>query len=216
VLELASACGIAAAALGKIARDISLLAQSEVDEVREASAPGRGASSTMPHKRNPVGSIAALGCTRRVPGLIATLFAAAEQEHARAAGAWHAEWETLSELLRLLGSAASWMREVLGGLSVDAPRMRANLDAGLGLPLAERLQAELAQRLGHEQAAALLETAIERARRERLHLREVLSSVGGISPAQLELWFDPAGYLGSCSQFIDRALAEHAARRRAA
>jgi 3-carboxy-cis,cis-muconate cycloisomerase len=131
VLEFACALSGAAVVLGKIARDVTLLAQSEVREVSEREAPGRGASSTMPHKRNPIGAIAVLGCTRRVPGLLGTLFAAGEQEHERAAGAWHSEWETLTDLIRLTGSAASWTREVLDGLQVNADRMRSNLQAAL-------------------------------------------------------------------------------------
>jgi 3-carboxy-cis,cis-muconate cycloisomerase len=101
----------------------------------------------MPHKQNPVAAIAILGCTRRVPGLAATLIAAAEQEHQRAAGAWHAEWEPFADLLRVTGSAASWAAELAGALVVDPARMRANLDATRGLPLAERV----AGRCGHHQ-----------------------------------------------------------------
>jgi 3-carboxy-cis,cis-muconate cycloisomerase len=222
ILALASACGIAGAALGKIARDVSLFAQSELAELRERPAPGRGASSTMPHKQNPIGSIAALGCTRRLPGLIATLFSAAEQEQARAAGAWHTEWEPLAELLGLLGSAASWMREVLAGLSVDAKRMRANLAAARGLPLAEQLHAVLAERLGHREAAAVVETAMERARARSCELQDVLSGdadlsqtlrAGGVSAAELARAFDPSAALGASAAFIDRALANHAARK---
>jgi 3-carboxy-cis,cis-muconate cycloisomerase len=222
ILRLASACGVATAALGKIARDVSLLAQTELDEVREHAARGRGASSTMPHKQNPIGSIAALSCTRRIPGLLATVFAAAEQEHQRAAGSWHAEWETLSEILGLLGAAASWMREVLENLTVDVERMRANFDAALGLPFAERLRIELPARLGREPAATLLQTAIERARRDRRSLREVLSRDADLAPllqqagfddAELDRAFDPHAYLGSAASFIDRALAHHASRR---
>lgn len=142
IVDLAAALASVSVVLGKIARDVTLLAQSEVAEVKEPFSPGRGGSSTMPHKRNPVGAVAVLGCVRRVPGLLATLVAAAEQEHERAAGAWHAEWETLSDLIRLTGSAAAWLREVLGGLEVDAERMRANLDAGRKL-LSEGLAATL-------------------------------------------------------------------------
>jgi 3-carboxy-cis,cis-muconate cycloisomerase len=221
LLELAAACGIAAAALGKLARDVTLLAQNELAELSESVADRRGGSSTMPHKQNPIGSIAALGCTRRVPGLIATLFAAAEQEHERAAGAWHAEWETLTQLLTLLGSAASWIAEVLAGLSVDSERMRANFAAALDLPLSERLRSELAALVGRAPADLLLRAAIERAQRERLQLREVLARDAdlcqalrdaGIGAVQLARLFDPDAYLGSSSQFIDRALAFHAAR----
>jgi 3-carboxy-cis,cis-muconate cycloisomerase len=220
ILELASACGIAAAALGKVARDVSLLTQGEVDEVREPAAAGRGASSAMPHKQNPVGSIAALGCTRRMPGLLSTLFAGAEQEHERAAGGWHAEWETVTDLVRLLGSAASWMREVVSGLTVNVERMRANFDAAGGLPLAERVSAELTPRLGRNAAEALVRTAVERARGQGLHLREVLATDAelvqslrdaGVGAEQLTQAFDPGEYLGSSAQFIDRALAAHAA-----
>jgi 3-carboxy-cis,cis-muconate cycloisomerase len=128
IVDLAAALAGVSAVLGKIARDVTLLAQSEVAEVSEPFSPGRGASSAMAHKRNPVGAVAVLGCVRRAPGLLATLVAAAEQEHERAAGAWHAEWETLGDLIRLTGSAAAWIRELLGGLEVDTERMRANLD----------------------------------------------------------------------------------------
>ena len=86
----------------------------------------------MPHKRNPVAAIAILGCTRQVPGLLATLAMATEQELQRAAGAWHAEWEPLTALLRLTGSASSWAAELLPGLVVDTSRMAANLAAFLG------------------------------------------------------------------------------------
>jgi 3-carboxy-cis,cis-muconate cycloisomerase len=129
VLELAGALAGVSSVLGKIARDVTLLAQSEVAEVAEPSVPGRGASSAMPHKQNPVAAVSILGCTRRVPGLFANLIAASEQEHERAAGAWHAEWETLTDLLRLTGSAAAWARELLSTLHVDKERMRRNLDA---------------------------------------------------------------------------------------
>ncbi|HEX7270320.1 MAG TPA: lyase family protein, partial [Streptosporangiaceae bacterium] len=141
IVEVGASCACAAAALGKIARDVTLLAQSEVAEVREGSGASemgggsaasemgggedarRGGSSAMPHKRNPVAAIAVLGCTRRVPGLLATLAAAAEQEHQRPAGAWYSEWEPFADLLRLTGSAASWGADLLAGLHVDPARM---------------------------------------------------------------------------------------------
>ena len=103
-----------------------LLSQTEVGEVREA-APG--GSSAMPHKRNPVAAISALAAARQAPGLVATLFASMEQEHERAAGAWHAEWRPLRELLLASGTAAAWLRACLEGLEADPERMRANLEA---------------------------------------------------------------------------------------
>jgi 3-carboxy-cis,cis-muconate cycloisomerase len=115
--ELAGALGIAAGAIAKVARDITLLASSDVGEVREASG---GGSTAMPHKRNPVASISALACALPAPGLVATLLTAMVQEHQRAAGAWQAEWRPLRELLVTVGSAASWLRESLAGLTVDA------------------------------------------------------------------------------------------------
>jgi 3-carboxy-cis,cis-muconate cycloisomerase len=133
--ELAGALGVLAGVLGKIARDVTLLAADEVGEVREAHGPGRGGSSSMAHKNNPVAAVCALACTTRVPGLVATLLAAMTQEHERAAGSWQAEWGTLSELLELVGSAAAWVRESLERLEVVPQRMRENLDrlAGAGV-----------------------------------------------------------------------------------
>jgi 3-carboxy-cis,cis-muconate cycloisomerase len=124
IAELAGALGTAAGTVAKPALDVVLLAQSEVGEVREA-APG--GSSSMPHKRNPVAAISARACARQAPGLVATLLGAMEQEHERAAGAWHAEWAPLRALLVATGSAAAWLRTGLEGLEVDAERMSANL-----------------------------------------------------------------------------------------
>ena len=136
ILQLAGALAGVCVALGKIARDVTLLAQTEVAEVAEGGSPGQGGSSAMPHKRNPVISVVILGCTRQAPGLLASLATAAEHELQRAAGAWHAEWQPITALLRLTGSAASWSVPLLSGLRVDTGRMRANLDAAGALPLA--------------------------------------------------------------------------------
>jgi 3-carboxy-cis,cis-muconate cycloisomerase len=122
--ELAGALGVAAGAVAKPARDVTLLSQTEVGEVREARG---GGSSSMPHKHNPVAAVSALGCAQQAPGYVATLLAAMTQEHERAAGAWHSEWRPLTDLLVTVGSAAAWLRESLTGLEVDPQRMRANL-----------------------------------------------------------------------------------------
>jgi 3-carboxy-cis,cis-muconate cycloisomerase len=153
-----------------------------------------------------------------VPGLVATLFSAAEQEHQRAAGAWHAEWEPFSALLRLTGSAASWGAELLGGLVVDGQRMAANLAAAEGLPLAEHVTGLLTGSLGPAAAHDLVARASERALKAGLPLRDVLLGVPeladqlaavGITAEQVEAALDPAGYLGAASVFIDAALAAH-------
>lgn len=138
-LPIAAVAGAAAALagiLGKLARDVTLLAQNEVGELREGT-PGRGGSSAMAHKRNPVAAVSVLACTRRIPALLATLLAAMEQEHERAAGAWQAEWGTLTDLLALTGSAAAWSRDLLEHLEVDPARMAANLPGEDGGAVAE-------------------------------------------------------------------------------
>jgi 3-carboxy-cis,cis-muconate cycloisomerase len=157
IAELAGALGTLAGVLGKIARDVTLLSQNEVGEVREGAQPGRGGSSAMVHKRNPVAAISVLACTNRVPGLVATLLAAMVQEHERAAGGWQSEWGTLSELLTLTGSGAAWARELLENLEVVPERMRENLAR-----LAADGVAEAAAPLEHlAGAATLIERALE-------------------------------------------------------
>lgn len=218
IVEPAGALAETGVVLGKIARDVTLLAQSEVGEVREGGGPDRGGSSAMPHKRNPVAAVSVLGCTRRIPGLMATLYASGEHEYQRAAGAWHAEWEPLSDLIRLTGSAASWTRDLLGGLYADADRMRENLNATGGLPLAERLTALLAPELGRLEAHDLVRRAGTRVTSEGMPLREAiwedpeardaLKRAGkGLSDVAATL--DPAEYLGATEVLIDRALAAH-------
>jgi len=236
IIDLGTALARVAAVLGKIARDVTLLAQSEVGEVSEGggpadaradqrgadqqapAAPRRGGSSAMPHKRNPVASIAILGCTRQVPGLLATLAAASEQELQRAAGAWHAEWEPLTALLRLTGSASSWAADLLPGLVVDTSRMAANLAATKGLPLAEHVSSLLAGVLGGAQAHDLVAEAGARATSAGLPLRDVLLAVpkleerlssAGITAEQIDSALEPSGYLGATDAFITAAIDAH-------
>ena len=230
IIDLGAALARAAAALGKIARDVTLLAQPEIGEVSEGSAspqqapaasPRRGGSSAMPHKRNPVASIAVLGCTRQVPGLLGILVSNSEHELQRAAGAWHAEWEPLTALLRLTGSASSWAAELLSGLVVDTSRMAANLAATKGLPLAEHVASLLAGVLGGAQAHDLVAEASARAVGAGLPLRDVLLSVpkleerlsaAGITAEQIDAALEPSGYLGSADAFITAALDAHQAQ----
>ncbi len=229
IIDVAAALARVTASLGKIARDVTLLAQSEIGEVsegsggpgpRDGSSPRRGGSSAMPHKNNPVAAIAILGCTRQAPGLLASLVASAEQELQRAAGAWHAEWQPLADLLRLTGSAASWAAELLSGLTVSAPRMAANLAATEGLPLAEHVTSLLAGVLGAAEAHDLVAEAGQRAVSAGLPLRDVLLAVpqledrlaaAGITPEQIESALDPAGYLGAAGAFVISALQAHEA-----
>jgi len=221
IIDLGAALARVAAALGKIARDVTLLAQSEVAEVSEGDPPDGGAgdgpagqaggSSAMPHKRNPVAAVVILGCTRRAPGLLAGLAAAAEQEQQRAAGAWHAEWEPLADLLRLTGSAAAWSAQLLAGLRVDAGRMRANLDGARGLPLAEHVTAVLAPAMGRLEAHDLVAGASRLARASDRMLGDVLLgtprfadpiAAAGVSPGQVTRALEPGGYLGAAGVFV--------------
>jgi 3-carboxy-cis,cis-muconate cycloisomerase len=214
ITEIAGACAGAAGVLGKIARDVTLLAQSEIGEVREGG--GGGGSSAMPHKNNPAAAIAILGCTRQVPGLLATLAAAAEQEHQRAAGAWHAEWEPLSDLLRLTGSAASWGADLLASLEPDPARMRDNLLAAGGFPMAERVASLLSPELGRTAAHEVVAQASTRAVAGDRALREVLLEApevaeAGITAGELDEALDPTEYLGSSASFVAAALAAYRA-----
>jgi 3-carboxy-cis,cis-muconate cycloisomerase len=206
IAELAGALGGAAGALGKIATDLILLEQTEVAEVTEPG--GRGGSSAMPHKRNPVAAISASACARRVPGLVATLLAAMPQEHQRAAGGWQAEWEPLSELLRLTGAAAAWIGDALGALRADAGRMRRNLELTGGLLMAERLVGALG---GDPAARTTVTRACARAADEGRALRELLLADDAIplTAERIDDLLDPGGYAGAAPALVDRALAAH-------
>jgi 3-carboxy-cis,cis-muconate cycloisomerase len=199
--RLACVLGQAAGAMGKIARDVELLAQTEVGEVSEGGGEGRGGSSTLPHKRNPVGAVAVSACAARVPGLVATMLASMTQEHERAAGTWQAESETLSDLLRLTGSAAVALRELLEGLEVHTGRMRANLDATGGLVMTESVVTALTSTMGRAKAQELVEDAARRVLDEGVSLHDALP--------ELDAALAPASYLGAASELIDRALEAH-------
>ncbi len=213
VCEIAAVLGLLAATLGKLARDLALLAQTEVAEVFEPAAPGRGGSSTMPHTRNPVGASVAIAAALRVPGLVATMLSAAAQEHERGLGNWPAEWETMPEIALLVAGALAAMADVAPGLDVDAERMRANLGLSQGQIFAEAVQMALAPALGRDRAHALVADACSRAAKERVHLREVLRAVPEVASVleatALDRLFDPGNYLGESSRYIERALAAH-------
>jgi 3-carboxy-cis,cis-muconate cycloisomerase len=229
IIDVGTAMARVTAALSKIARDVTLLAQTEVAEVVEGGggpdgggadtgAPRRGGSSAMPNKSNPVAAVAILGCAKQAPGLLATLVASAEQEHQRAAGAWHAEWQPFGHLLQMAGSAASWGRELLANLEVDTGKMAANLTAAGGLPLAERVSALLRNAIGAAEAHDLVATAAAKAATSGVPLRDILLADpdledkltrAGITQADIEQALDPAGYLGAAAEFTDAALAAH-------
>jgi 3-carboxy-cis,cis-muconate cycloisomerase len=196
IAELGGALAVMAGVLAKIGLDVALLEQTEIAEVREPA--GKGGSSTMPHKRNPVGSALAIACARRVDACSSVLTAALVQEHERALGAWHAEWTALSDALALTGAAAAHIAEVLAGLEVDAERMRANIDE---LTAAEQASFVLTPRVGRTRAHELVgEAASSGSFRDGLR-------AAGLSEEELARVLDPAASLGSAAVFVDRALA---------
>ncbi|CAA9394232.1 MAG: 3-carboxy-cis,cis-muconate cycloisomerase [uncultured Rubrobacteraceae bacterium] len=210
ISEVGNALSLLAGVLAKISRDVIFMAQTEVDEVAEPSGGGRGGSSTLPHKRNPVLSVTAAANARRVQDLARTLQAAMEQEHERAAGAWHTEWEALSDALALAGGAAFNVREATEGLAVYPQKMRENLEATGGMLLAESVTTVASEKLGRLKAHDLVEAACHRALENGKHLREELLQDAGIrevlSETEIDAALDPAGYLGSAGAFVDRAL----------
>ncbi|MGC8115190.1 3-carboxy-cis,cis-muconate cycloisomerase [Metapseudomonas otitidis] len=213
LVEFASLLGLVAGTLGKLGRDLSLLMQTEAGELFEPAAPGKGGSSTMPHKRNPVSAAVLIGAATRAPGLVATLFAAMPQEHERSLGLWHAEWESLPELCCLVSGALQHALLVVPGLEVDAARMRRNLDLTQGLVLAEAVSIALAQRIGRDAAHHRVEQCCRQAVKEGAHLRAVLGACAEVtaelSAAELDRLLDPAHYLGQARRWVERALAEH-------
>ncbi|WP_295479232.1 3-carboxy-cis,cis-muconate cycloisomerase [uncultured Pseudomonas sp.] len=213
LVEFASLLGLIAGSLGKLGRDLSLLMQTEVGEVFEPAAPGKGGSSTMPHKRNPVAAAVLIGAATRAPGLVATMLAAMPQEHERSLGLWHAEWETLPELCCLVSGALQQALLVVPGLEVDAARMRTNLESTQGLVLAEAVSIALAQRIGRDAAHHLVEQNCRRAVQQGTHLRQVLGAdaevAAQLSADELDRLLDPAHYLGQARRWVARAVAEH-------
>ena len=210
ISEIGGALSLVAGVLAKISQDVILMAQTEVGEVAEPAEEGRGGSSTLPHKRNPILSVTAAANARRVLDLSHTLQAAMVGEHERATGAWHSEWEALSDTLALAGGAAAAVREVTEGLEVHPQKMLENLNATGGLLLAENVTTAAAEHLGRLEAHDLVEEASHRALEGGKSLREELLSgprLGEVlSEEEIDAALDPAGYLGSAGEFVDRAL----------
>jgi 3-carboxy-cis,cis-muconate cycloisomerase len=208
--EIDGALSLVAGVLGKISLDVILMAQTEVGEVTEPADGDRGGSSTLPHKRNPILSVTAAANARRVQGLAQTLYVAMSGEHERAAGAWHAEWEVLSEALALTGGAAAAVREATGGLEVHPEKMRQNLNETGGILMAENVTTVVADRLGrleaHEHVGAAARRAADGGKPFRDELLAEPVVCEQLSPEEIEAALDPAGYLGSVGEFIDRAL----------
>ncbi|MFI1460921.1 lyase family protein [Nocardia carnea] len=200
IAELTTALGVAAGAVAKIATDIVALAATEIGEVSEDSP---GGSSAMPHKRNPVAAITARAAARRVPGLVAGSLGSMDHEFQRAAGAWHAEWETVTDLLRLSGGAAHRLAQSLTGLHVHPEAMARNLAVTGGLLLAERVTAALSE---HTDRARDIVTAAATSEPPTLDTDPTI--VEYLGAHRVRELLDPAGYLGHAADLVTRVLTE--------
>ncbi|MFJ4832077.1 3-carboxy-cis,cis-muconate cycloisomerase [Streptomyces sp. NPDC088747] len=211
VADLAAALAHTAGALGKIAADVLVLTRTEIGEVSEPTAAGRGASSAMPHKRNPVLATLIRSAALQVPALATVLIQCLPAEDERSAGVWHAEWQPLRECLRLTGGAAYTARELARGLTVHPRRMRANLEATGGQLVSERISAVLAPHLGKAAAKDLLTQASQLATDTGRPLADVLAALpqlaGLLSPQEAATLLDPSTYTGAAGPLVDRALA---------
>ena len=211
IAEVASAFAILAGTCGKIARDVSLLMQTDVAEAFEPASEGRGGSSTLPHKRNPVAAATAIAAATMAPNLAATIFAAQVQDHERSAGPWHAEWPTLPTLMLVTSGALAAIVDIAEGLEVDTARMRLNLDATNGLVMAEAVSMALAEKVGKSEAHAIVEAASRASIASKQHLRDVLAKdkrvTVHLNDNKLKQLFEPMSYQGVSQQLIDRLLA---------
>ncbi|WP_103717249.1 3-carboxy-cis,cis-muconate cycloisomerase [Bosea psychrotolerans] len=209
--RIAAGLGIFMGHLGKMAQDIALMAQTEIGELAEPEAPGKGGSSAMPHKRNPVLCTLILASAKRTPGLVSTMLATMPQEHERAMGGWHAEWRTMGELFTIAGSALNQMVTLIEGLQVFPERMRQNLELTNGLVMAERVSLALAATIGRGESHHLLEEASRICIASGRHLKEVLAEspalAGKLAPGEIDKLFDPTTYRGATDAIIDRILA---------
>jgi 3-carboxy-cis,cis-muconate cycloisomerase len=211
IAEAASVFAILAGTCGKIARDMQLMMQTDVAEAFEPSGEGRGGSSTMPHKRNPVAAATAVAAATMAPNLAATIFAAQVGEHERSAGPWHAEWPVMPMLQLVTSGALAAIVDIAEGMEVDVARMRVNLDATGGLIMAEAVTFALAEKIGKSEAHHLVEAASKKAVAGKKGLREVLAAdlkiSAHLSADRLAKLFEPMAYQGASQALIDRLLA---------
>jgi 3-carboxy-cis,cis-muconate cycloisomerase len=210
LVEIAQVLALLVSSLGKFAHDLALLMQAEVGEAFEPAGEGRGGSSTMPHKRNPVACAAILAAAARAPGLVATLLTAMPQEHERGLGRWQAEWDAVPEIFCHAASALDRSAEIVEGLEVDGARMRKNLDSLHGLTLSEAVSSSLASKIGRSEAHDLLRRAISQANLSTATLEAALKAMpevtAHLSGEEIHRLLQPENYLGSAQRFIDRVL----------
>src|SRR5579863_5040107 len=211
IAETAATFGVLSGTLAKIARDLSLYMQTEVGELSEPPSTGRGGSSTMPHKQNPVASAAILASASRVPPLVSNVLSGISGEYQRSLGAWQSEWEVVPEIVRLTAGGSHQLAALLPRLTINVDRMRSNLGLTRGLIYAEAVSLALSEKLNRASAHKLVEAACRRAQLEQRNLHAVLSEVADVNAIldeeSLAGLFEPANYLGSAELFIDAVLA---------
>ena len=212
IIETAGFLAIVVGNTGKMARDWSLMMQTEIAEVFEPTAKGRGGSSTMPHKRNPVAAASILAAANRVPALMSSMYQSMVQEHERSLGAWHAEWLALPEIFQLCAGALQRTVEVLQGLEVNSKNMQRNIETTQGLIMAEAVMMALGPKMGRLNAHHLVEKACQQAVAEQSHLQDIVSSFTEVkqhfSADELTRIFKPESYLGNIQDQIDAVLKE--------
>jgi 3-carboxy-cis,cis-muconate cycloisomerase len=203
--EFASFLGTLSGSLGKIAKDVSLLMQTEVAEVYEGAGEGKGGSSTLPHKRNPVGCALILSNATRTPGLVATMLSAMPQDHERSAGMWHAEWETLADLMRLVGGSVEKSLDLITNLEVDKVRMLQNIELTNGLIYAEKISLHLSKSLGKMQAHESVKKACSLAILQQKHLKQVIAELHP-QLENLDDLFQPQQAIGQSVAWVENVL----------
>jgi len=207
---IASVMGILTENIGKIGKDISLMAQTEIGELKEPYKKGKGGSSAMPHKQNPVGCISILSNAARVPALVSIIFSSMVQDHERATGLWHAEWQTMADIMQLTAGTVVKAVEITDGLRVNRKQMLINLEITKGLIYAENISMALAPLIGKAEAHELVEQLSRESQSKNKHLKEICIHDPIISnhlkKSQIEKCFDPALSTGICNAFIDMVL----------
>ncbi|MET8044418.1 adenylosuccinate lyase family protein [Micromonospora sp. NPDC005215] len=209
--DVAAVLCVVSGVLGKFAADVLVLSRTEIAEVAEPAADGRGASSAMPQKRNPVLATMIATAARQIPPTALILFQSMVAEDERSSGAWHAEWQPLRDCLRMVAGAARNAADLAEGLTVDPDRMRANLAMTGGAVVAERLSARFAPLLGKSSSKKALTIAVAEHADSAADLTAALAALapGGPTNDDLRNWLDPDGYIGAAGKLVDEALQRH-------